>query len=866
MRMEIRRRGDRRMKPIVQIVGMLSLLAAVTAGIGTAQMPDAAVQVSSVSVDKVAEGVAVRIKTSGPTKYQSSFIDSPNRLVIDLQGTTYTWNRPILKSDAEPVREIRSSQFRIGITRVVVELTRKVGYRIDEDPDGLAVVLEPAGTTEADKPVQKPAQAKARPSTPAAALNDSPLIVPVSQPVSEPAPQALEPRRETRVAAPAKEPVTQEAMATVTLTPLPPSEPEPAPLRIAQAPPPAPPSAPGPAPAPAPARPALPPPPPSAPPAPGAPPLPSSKAPGSSGKLISLDFKDADITNLLRILAAESGRNIVAGDDVKGKVSVSLHNVTWEQALDTILETRGLQRLDRNGIIRIVSTEQLTKEREAQARVQDALVKAETDARTRRADAEFKEAEAATKKLQADAAIAEAKARGPLKEETIRLSYADPEDVARTLQGILGIPPSGTIPVPTVPIVQGVPANPTVVGSQGMGGPPNPALGRLPEINSPFPSPVAPNPQVVSVSQDVLAKGITIQAHKPTNSIFIRHYEADLERIKKLIRERFDVPLPQVKIEARMEILDRSAYEGIGVQWGGAGAGSINHNTTMIGQGFQSTVNPNNGFVVPGQSGFMTPNGTLVGDPVAAQVNPHNPSLNLNQLLPVSAATGLPLGGNIVNLPFQALPGAAAAGAPAGGIAFGFVSSQFNINLALQALANQGKTRTLARPEIVTVENSKATISLGEEIPYATVSSAGTQIQFKEAVLKLDVVPSVLREQVGDTVVNKIKMVVLVENNSRGLTVDIGGGIAVPAINKRKAETQVLIKAGDRLVVGGITNNQTINTVRKVPIFGDIPVIGWLFKQKEATETGRELVVFVTPSIVVGQGTAGMSLTPVAPR
>jgi len=249
MRMEIRRRGDRRMKPIVQIVGMLSLLGAVTAGIGTAQMPDAAVQVSSVSVDKVAEGVAVRIKTSGPTKYQSSFIDSPNRLVIDLQGTTYTWNRPILKSDAEPVREIRSSQFRVGITRVVVELTRKVGYRIDEDPDGLAVVLEPAGTALADKPAQKPAQAKARPSTPALATQDSPLIVPVSQPASEPAPQALEPRRETRVAAPAKaEPVAQEAMATVTLTPFAPSEPEPAPLRIAQAPPPGPPSAPRPAP------------------------------------------------------------------------------------------------------------------------------------------------------------------------------------------------------------------------------------------------------------------------------------------------------------------------------------------------------------------------------------------------------------------------------------------------------------------------------------------------------------------------------------------------------------------------------------------------------------------------------------------
>src|SRR5215475_2005149 len=821
MRMEIRRRGDRRMKPIVQIVGMLSLLAVVTAGIGTAQIPDAAVQVSSVSMDKVADGVAVRIKTSGPTKYQSSFIDSPNRLVIDLQGTTYTWNRPILKTDAEPVREIRSSQFRIGITRVVVELTRKVGYRIDEDPDGLAVVLEPAGTAQADKPAQKPAQAKARPSTPALATQDSPLIVPVSQPVSEPAPQALEPRRETRVAAPAKaEPVAQEAMATVTLTPFAPSEPEPAPLRIAQAPPPGPPSAPRPAPAPAPAPPSLPPPPPSAPPAPGAPPLPSSKAPGSSGKLISLDFKDADITNLLRILAAESGRNIVAGDDVKGKVSVSLHNVTWEQALDTILETRGLQRLDRDGIIRIVSTEQLTKEREAQARVQDALVKAETDARTRRADAEFKEAEAAAKKLQSDAAIAEAKARGPLREETIRLSYADPEDVAKTLQGILGIPPSGTMPISSAPILS-VPQNPTVVGSSV--GPPNPALGRLPEANAPYPPvPIAQPATVVSVSQDVLAKGITIQAHKPTNSIFIRHYEADLERIKKLIRERFDIPLPQVKIEARMEILDRSAYEGIGVQWGGAGAGNINKNTTLIGQGFQSA-SGKNAAGVPALAGILLPDGStspivapFPGAPVGVGFTPNVPGLNLSQLLPVSAATGLPLGGNVVNLPFQALPGAAAAGAPAGGIAFGLVSSNFNVNLALQALATQGKTRTLARPEIVTVENSKATISLGEEIPYATVSSAGTQIQFKEAVLKLDVLPTVLREQIGPNVVTKIKMLVVVENNSRGENINPGGGTTVPVINRRKAETQVLIKEGERLVIGGVTQAASSTNVRKV--------------------------------------------------
>ena len=101
--------------------------------------------------------------------------------------------------------------------------------------------------------------------------------------------------------------------------------------------------------------------------------------------------------------------------------------------------------------------------------------------------------------------------------------------------------------------------------------------------------------------------------------------------------------------------------------------------------------------------------------------------------MPIFPGTALPLGGNLVNLPISALPNAGAA-LPAAGIAFGIIGTNWNINLALQALATLGKTRTLARPEIVTVENNKAEISLGEEIPYATVSSAGTQVQFKQIV------------------------------------------------------------------------------------------------------------------------------------
>src|SRR5207245_6499027 len=107
---------------------------------------------------------------------------------------------------------------------------------------------------------------------------------------------------------------------------------------------------------------------------------------------------------------------------------------------------------------------------------------------------------------------------------------------------------------------------------------------------------------------------------------------------------------------------------------------------------------------------------------------------------------------------------------------FGLTSGRYNVNLALEALRVQGKTRTLARPEIVTVENGTASISLGEEIPYATVSSAGTQVQFKEAALRLDVIPTVIRE--GES--TKIKMKVIVANNARGVVTG-----DVPASDRR---------------------------------------------------------------------------------
>jgi len=749
-------RGVSNVRRVLSLGLLIVLFAGAPAG---AQAAPAAVKLSDVSVSTQPDAVTVVVKTSGLPKYQASLIDAPRRLIVDVENATYAWRKTPLSVGSDPIKQIRGSQYRKGVARVVVELTRQVGYAIREDDNGLSIIIPTKALPAAAKDARD-ATAERSAVKPAVEM----------------------PRAQTRVAqAPAPRPMTPPPPAPVT-----------------------------------PARPM-----------------------GES--LISLDFKDADVVNLLRILAAESTKNIVIGEDVKGKMSISLRNVPWSLALDTVLEAKNLVKTEKDGVVRIVSAEQLTKEREARGKAEEAKVKAETELRTKLAEAQLKEQEASAKRLAAQQAAEELAARGPLTEETIRLSYGDPEDVAKTLQGILGItggeaaaPPSGGAPF------------------SGVFGPTPPPGG----------GPVGP--------PDTLSKGITIKAHKPTNSIFIRHYKNDLDRIKKLVAEKLDIPLPQVKIEARLNELSRSHLFEVGVQFGGAGTRRHNENV-MVGQGFAPFSRVGGVDVVRAgeieQRGAsatnvdFTPRGNALTTTIpplgfeSQVINPNIPgSGGLGALLPTSGLTGLPLGANVVN----ALP----TNLPLGGIAFGIIGTRFSLNLALQALERENKTKSLAKPEIVTLENTTASIALGSDIPYATVSSAGTQVQFKEATLKLEVTPTVIYEPNN---VIRIKMKLVVEDNSRGENVPAGTGF-IPSINKRRAATEVIVKEGETLVIGGITQRADLETIRKVPLFGDIPVIGWLFKTKQTqTDPNRELVVFVTPS-VLRRETASAAPVPGQPR
>jgi type IV pilus assembly protein PilQ len=500
--------------------------------------------------------------------------------------------------------------------------------------------------------------------------------------------------------------------------------------------------------------------------------------------LTTIDLRGADVQTTLRLLAERYRVSVLVSPDVTGLVTVSLFEVPVRDAFEAMVRTAGLMCVVRDGILVVAPAERLRKEIETAREQQRKESQAEAEARKKIIEARREEL-----------ALAEMQARGPLREETIRLIYADAVDVAKTLIGILGLPPTGVLVPPPTP---------------GIYAPPPPV--EIPSGPSVTTGPALPTVSPGLVLPDTMAKGITVSAYRPTNSIFIRHYDADVLRIKRLIQEQLDIPMRQVQIAAQMVVVVRNALEQLGVQWGGAVVGGPA--PTILGRGLAQPIEPTTGAPVA--------QGTGVGVPGSA----NNPTFNRSNILPVSPTTGLPLGGNIVNLPVSALPTLAN---PALGLMFGIVGRNFNVNLAIQALETQGKARSLAEPKTVTVENATAIISRGFEVPYVSQTGfGGTQVQFKDALLKLEVTPRVIREADG----NQIRMKILVENNEPDFTRSVLGN---PPIFKRRAENEVVIRDGERLVIGGVLTDNDNKTLREVPGLGRIPVLGWLFKSRELT-------------------------------
>ncbi|HWW06892.1 type IV pilus secretin PilQ [Collimonas sp.] len=216
--------------------------------------------------------------------------------------------------------------------------------------------------------------------------------------------------------------------------------------------------------------------------------------------------------------------------------------------------------------------------------------------------------------------------------------------------------------------------------------------------------------------------------------------------------------------------------------------------------------------------------------------NSKNVSSGGTQTAPVSNSTLPLIAGNSVNLP--ANPSTGTAGSVALTL-FNSAASKF-ISLELSALEADGHGKIISSPRVVTADQQKALIEQGTEIPYQNATSSGaTSVEFKKANLKLEVTPQITPD-------GNVILTVDVTNDSVGKVVP--GGVS---INTKHVQTQVQVENGGTVVIGGIYTQTISDNVNKVPLLGDIPVLGYLFKQTAIVNQRTELLIFLTPKIVI---------------
>lgn len=150
----------------------------------------------------------------------------------------------------------------------------------------------------------------------------------------------------------------------------------------------------------------------------------------------------------------------------------------------------------------------------------------------------------------------------------------------------------------------------------------------------------------------------------------------------------------------------------------------------------------------------------------------------------------------------------------------------------------------ISSPRVITANGKQASIEQGRDIPFQNATSSGaTAVQFKKAVLSLNVTPQITPD-------NRVIMDLAVTNDSQGTDVNQAGGGSAPAIDTRKVTTQVLVDNGQTVVLGGIYEQTNNDTTTKVPLLGDVPVLGVLFRTKIKSQNKTELLIFITPKIL----------------
>ncbi|ASG00831.1 type IV pilus secretin PilQ family protein [Vibrio anguillarum] len=292
----------------------------------------------------------------------------------------------------------------------------------------------------------------------------------------------------------------------------------------------------------------------------------------------------------------------------------------------------------------------------------------------------------------------------------------------------------------------------------------------------------------------MLSERGSISIDDRTNSLLIRELAENIVVIRQIV-ESLDIPVKQVQIEARIVTVNEGNLDELGVRWGftstngnNTAGGSIESNLFQVGKLGESTL-------------------------------PVDDFLNVNL-----AATSA----NASSIAFQVAK----------------LGSDMLLDLELSALQRESKAEIISSPRLITTNKKPAYIEQGTEIPYLESSSSGaTTVAFKKAVLSLKVTPQITPD-------NRLVLDLSVTQDRPGDIVKTGTGEAV-AINTQRIGTQVLVNNGETVVLGGIFQHSVNNTVDKVPLLGDLPLLGALFRRSYEQVGKSELLIFVTPKVVI---------------
>jgi len=308
-----------------------------------------------------------------------------------------------------------------------------------------------------------------------------------------------------------------------------------------------------------------------------------------------------------------------------------------------------------------------------------------------------------------------------------------------------------------------------------------------------------------------------------TNTLLIQDTADQIDEIIRTL-ERLDVAVRQVQIEARIVIASDTASRELGVNWGAS-------STRTYGLGPDGTFASSQRNVLGPEVGDgFTPASArpIVGQ---RQENRGQPYLQPNN----TNAEGLRrlTGGLAVDFG----PG----GSGATTLGFGFLAGDLLLDMELRALESEGKSYTISQPRVITANQRPAVIKQGQERAYREAAASGAaSVEFKEAVLSLEVTPQITPD-------NRIIMDVVVTNDTFGEAEFAG---EEPPINKSEIQTQVLVDNGETVVLGGILQTEELSNLAKTPFLGDLPVLGHLFRYTQQSNEKVELLVFITPRIL----------------